>query len=97
MAQSFKDFRQRLLPARRFHNPDLLLRQPVQLIDQPVDLPVCGLDAAGEQSPLVLRAGGGESLMQIEHGLHQFHQPIVAGEFSYTQFLNNIVIIELMQ
>ena len=41
--RSFKDLCQRFLPARRLHNPDLLLRQAVQLIDQPVDLPVRGL------------------------------------------------------
>jgi len=45
----------------------------------PVDLPVLSLDAAGEQGPRS-PAGGGESLVQVEHGLHQLHQPIVAGD-----------------
>ncbi len=56
MAQSFKDLCQRLLPARRLHNLDLLFRQAVQLIDQPVDLSVRGLYPAGKQSPLMLLA-----------------------------------------
>jgi len=59
MAQSFKDFRQRLLPARRLHQPDLLLRQAVQLIDQPIDLPVRGLYPACDQRPLVLQGEEG--------------------------------------
>ena len=48
-------------------------------VDQPVDLPVGGLDAADDQCPLVIRAGGAELLMQIEHGLHQLHLAVEAG------------------
>jgi hypothetical protein len=65
--QSFKDLRQRLLPGlASLHNLDLLLRQAVKLVDQSVDLPVRGLDATGEQRPLVLRAGGGEISVQMD-------------------------------
>ena len=42
----------------------------------PVDLPVLSLDAAGEQGPRS-PAGGGESLVQVEHGLHQLHHAVV--------------------
>lgn len=62
---------------RSLHNPDLLLCEAVQLLDQPVNLPVYSLDAAGDQRPLMLRAGGGESLVQVEHGLHQLHHAVV--------------------
>ncbi len=50
----------------RLHNPDLLFRQAIQLIDQPVDLPVRGLDAAGDQRPVVIRPGGEELPMQMD-------------------------------
>ena len=43
-----------LLSARRLRQPDLLFRETIQLIDQPVDLPVRGLDAAGEQGSVVI-------------------------------------------
>ena len=32
-----------------FHNLDFFLSQPVQLVHQPVNLPVCGLDLARDQ------------------------------------------------
>jgi hypothetical protein len=40
-----------------FHNPDLLLRQSVQLADQGVYLPVRGLDPALEGGLILGRAG----------------------------------------
>jgi len=61
------------------HQPDLLLRQAVQLIDQPVDLPVRGLDAAGEQSPLVLRAGEDRALCRSSMDCASFVM-LVAGD-----------------
>ncbi|NLH22578.1 MAG: hypothetical protein GX463_10510 [Methanothrix sp.] len=43
-----------------FHYPELLLCQAVQLIDQPVDLPVCGLYPA--VSKVLSYSGPGEKI-----------------------------------
>ena len=55
---------------RLCHNRDLLLRQPVQLINQRVDLPVSRLDLPLQSRLLVRRADQGELLMQGEHLFH---------------------------
>jgi len=69
-----------LLPARRLHNPDLLLRQCVQLVHQSVDLPVRAFDLPVrafdlpvrafdlplQRGLLVARSGGGQLKHQIE-------------------------------
>ena len=68
------------LLARLLHNPDLLLRQPIQLVDQRVDLPVRGLDAPPQRRLLVGRAGLWELFMQGEHLLHQKGHAVVAGD-----------------
>ena len=54
------------------------IREAIQLVDQSVDLPVLGLDVAGDQCPLMLRAGGEESFVQVEHGLQQLHHAVGA-------------------
>jgi len=59
------------------HDPDLLLRQPVQLIHQPVDLPVGGFDLALEMGLFVRRFSGGELLVQGEHALDEGDHVIV--------------------
>lgn len=68
---SFKDFCWRALSAHSLHDPDLLLREPVKLVDQGVDLPVNGLDAALQCRLLVGRLGLRELFMQSKHLLHQ--------------------------
>ena len=49
------------------HHLDLLRRQPVQLVDQPVNLPVRHLDPPLERGLLVRHALRGEPRVQIEH------------------------------
>lgn len=69
------------LLARLLHNPDLLLSQSVQLVDQRVELPVRGLDQAACQGRFfVRRAGLGELFMQGEHSLHLESYVIMAGD-----------------
>lgn len=57
---------------------DLFLRQSVQLVNQAVNLPICGLDLALEMVALVIAFGGGELLVQVEHGLYQGDHAVVA-------------------
>jgi len=47
---------------RSLHNPDLLFRQPIQLVDQDVDLPVRGLDLSLQGGLFVRRAGMGRAV-----------------------------------
>ena len=68
------------LPARRLHDLDLLLRESVKLVDQGVDLPVSGLDAALQCRLLVGRLGLRELFMQSKHLLHQGDHAVVAGD-----------------
>jgi len=49
-----------------FHETDFLLRQVVEVIDQPIDLPVGGVDLAPEVGLFVFRPGGGEPPVQSE-------------------------------
>jgi len=51
------------LLARPLHNPNLLLRQPIKLVYQDVDLPVRGLDAPLQGRLFVRRASFGELFM----------------------------------
>lgn len=63
MAQTFccsLSFRSFLL------NPDLLLSQPVQLVDLGIDQPVDGLDLALEKVALLLALGGRELQVPFE-------------------------------
>ncbi len=53
------------------NDPDLFLRQPVQLIHQPVNLPIRRGDLRGEHALLVGCARGGATLVQREHLLDQ--------------------------
>ena len=52
------------------HNRELLLRQPIQLLDQRVYLPVGGIDPPLQGRLLVRRADQGELFMQREHLFH---------------------------
>jgi hypothetical protein len=54
-----------LLLARPLHNPDLFIRQPVQLVDQGIDLSVGGLDLAMQRDLFVGRAGLQEQLLDL--------------------------------
>ena len=54
--------------------------QPVQLVDQRVDLPVRGLDLPPQRRLLVRRVGLGELFMQSEHSLHQGDHAIMADD-----------------
>jgi hypothetical protein len=62
-----------------FYNPDLLLRQPIKLVDQCVYLPVGGLDLPLDGDLIVGRAGQLKLLMEGEHPIHQGDHAIVAG------------------
>jgi len=68
------------------HNPDLLFRQPVKLVDQGIDLPVRGLDQAACQGRLFVRCGRLEELfMQGEHSFHQEGHAVLAGDVGGTR------------
>ena len=60
------------------HDPDLRLRQSVQLIHQPIDLSIGRDDLALEHGLLLVRDRGGQLAVQIEHGLDQRDHPVVA-------------------
>ena len=62
---------------RILYDPDLLLRQPVQLIHQPVDLPIGRDDLALVYGLLLVRDRGGQLAVQIQHGLDQRDHPVV--------------------
>jgi hypothetical protein len=62
-----------------FHDLDFLFRQPIQPINQTVDLPIGGFDLALEHFLLLRRLRGLEALMQLQHGLHQPDQFVVRG------------------
>lgn len=49
------------------HNPDLVFRQPVELVHQGVDLGVRGLDLALQHGLFVGRVGCGQLLVEGEH------------------------------
>jgi hypothetical protein len=62
-----------------FHNPNLILRQPVQLVHQLVDHFVRRRDLALEQG--LFRGGvrGGELAVQVEHGLDERDHVVMPG------------------
>jgi hypothetical protein len=64
-----------------FHDIDLLLGQPVELVDQGVDLGVVGGDLALEQGGLGGGFGGGALAVQAEHALDQGDHVVVAFAF----------------
>lgn len=51
------------------HNPDLLFRQPVQFVDQPVNLAVGGVNLALLDGLIVGSFGGGQLPVQGQHTL----------------------------
>ena len=57
---------------------DLLLRQPVQLINQAVDLSVSRRDLSLDCGLLVLRLRPCQLLVKRQHLLHEFDHPVVA-------------------
>ncbi len=60
------------------YDPDLLLRETVEVIDQAVDPAVGGVDLALEVGLFVVRPGGGELPMEGEHLFDQGDHPVVA-------------------
>lgn len=66
------------------HNLDLFLRQPIQTVDQPVNLRVEPDDALleGETGILLARLGLLTLFLQIEHLLNQLDDGIMGGLFS---------------
>ena len=67
----------------RFHNPDLLFRQPLQFVHQPVDLPVRGLDLTLDGSLLVAGSSGCQLLVQLQYLIDEGDHAIVAGDTSW--------------
>ena len=61
------------------HHRNLLLRQPVQLVHQPVDLPVGGIDLSLDEGRVVAGPGFRQLLIEGEHLLGELHHPVVAG------------------
>ena len=68
-----------LLTFSSLHNLDLLLGEAVEGVDELVELVVGGGDLALEHGLLVGGIGGGESLVEVEHGLDQVHHLVVPG------------------
>lgn len=73
-----------------FHDPDLLLCQSVEVIDQAVNLSVCGAGTrcssqcngwmALEAGSVVRVLGGGQPLVQVQHALDQRDHLVVLVE-----------------
>jgi len=61
------------------HYRNLLLCQSVQLINQPVDLPIGGVDLALDGVCVMTCPGFRQLLMQGEHLFHELHHPVMAG------------------
>ncbi|CAG1011163.1 hypothetical protein ANRL4_04339 [Anaerolineae bacterium] len=53
-----------------FHNLDLVVGQPIQLVHQRVDLPVRRVDLALNQCLVMGGFGGGQTRVQLQHGIH---------------------------
>lgn len=66
------------LPRRPFDDRDLVVRQIVQRVHQPVGLVVGRRDLPLDHRALVAERGG-FALVQVEHALHQRDHAIVAG------------------
>ncbi len=62
---------------RLLHNPDLLVGEAVQLVDELVDLAVGGVDLALDDSSMVRSAGRLKLDIGGKYFLHQFEQPVV--------------------
>ena len=60
------------------HDPDLLFRQVVEVVDKAVDTAVGGVDLAPEVGLFVFRPRSGELPVKGEHLLHQSDHPVVA-------------------
>ncbi len=63
----------------RLHNPYLFLRQPVELVDQGVDLFIGGLDLPFEQGFLMIGLHPTELFVEIKHPLDHGNHRITAG------------------
>jgi hypothetical protein len=59
------------------HDPDFLLREIVEFVDQPIDPAVGGIDLALEVRLLMVRPGDGELPVEGEHLLDQGDHPVV--------------------
>ena len=64
------------------HNRNLLLRQPVQLVHQPIDLPVASINLPLEQLLGRRRLGVGELLVQGLRALDQVDHALVPHDVS---------------
>ena len=62
-----------------FHNLDLVVGQPVQLIHQRIDLLISRVNLALNQVAVMGGLGGGQTRMQLQHGVHQFDHAIMRG------------------
>jgi hypothetical protein len=58
-----------------FHDSDLFLGQPIQLIHQRVDLLIGGLDVALVELLVGGDGGGGHFLVQVQHALNKCDKP----------------------
>ncbi len=66
-----------LIPVLCLYNPYFLLRQPIKLIHQLVDLAIGGVDLALEDDFLVFGFNGCQFLVQREHLLYQQNHAVV--------------------
>ena len=62
------------------HNRDLFLRESVEFIHQPIDLPVGRIDHPGERLLLVRGLRRREAFVQVEHLLDEGDHPVTAGD-----------------
>ena len=62
-----------------FYDLDLVFCEVVELVDELVDLPVCGLNLALEERLLVASFGVGQLLVQLQHVLYELDHSIVSG------------------
>ena len=64
-------YKENLIDLLPFYNPNLFIRQPIQLIDQLINHPIHGLDLSLHGLFLLRRSRGCEILVQCQHGLDQ--------------------------
>lgn len=60
-----------------FNNPNLLIRQPVEVVHEAINLLVGRVNLALELGLVVRRLGRGQPLLQVQHPLDKRHHLVV--------------------
>ena len=71
------------------HNLNFFLRQPVQLVNQPVNFSIRRVNLTLVQVVVGLRLARGKALVEFQHLLDEFHHAVVAGNVGGVSVRNN--------